>query len=44
MIVINNTIFLFQLFSDPEPLNNSTIRELKKEWASYFIEMRSKYS
>jgi len=31
MMMTNNTIFLFQLFSDPEPLDNSTIKELPKE-------------
>jgi len=44
MMMTNNTIFLFQLFSDLDPLDNSTIKELQKEWATYFIEMRSKYS
>jgi len=44
MMMTNNTIFLFQFFSDLEPLDNNSIRDLQKECATYFIEMRSKRS
>ena len=40
----NNTIFLFQAFSDSEPLDHNSIKDGQKEWATYFIEMRSKCS
>jgi len=40
----NNTIFLFQSFLDSEPLDHNSIKDVQKEWATYFIEMRSKCS
>jgi len=44
MMMTNNIIFLFQLFSDPEPLDNNSIQEIRKEWTTYFISIRIKYS
>jgi len=35
-------VYLFQVFQYPKPLDKHTIKELKKEWAKYFLKVRSR--
>jgi len=37
MMMTNNTILPFKLFSNPESLDSNTIEEIRIEWARYFI-------
>jgi len=41
MMITNNTVILFQVFSDPDPLEHKSIEDIRKEWATYFIEKRN---
>ena len=34
-------VHLFQVFQYPEPFDKQTIEELRKEWAKYFLQIRS---
>jgi len=34
-------VHLFQVFQYPEPLDKQTIEDLQKEWAKYFLQIRS---
>ena len=40
-MITNNTIILFQVFWDPDPLEHKSIEVIRKEWTTYFIEKRN---
>jgi len=44
MTMSNNTIFLFQLFSDTESLDCQIVEEIRMEWSKYFIKIRNNKS
>ena len=39
--MINNTYYVFQLFQDQELLDSQAIQDIQKEWARFFIQVRS---
>jgi len=41
MMITINTIILFQVFIDPDPIEHKYIENIRTEWATYFIEKRN---
>jgi len=41
MMITTNTIILFQMFIDPDPIEHKYIEDIWTEWATYFIEKRN---
>jgi len=41
-MITTNTIILFQVFIDPNPIELKYIKDIWKEWATYFIEKKNK--
>jgi len=41
MMITTNTIILFQMFIDPDPIKHKYIEDIRTEWATYFIEKRN---
>jgi len=41
MLIISNTIILFQMFIDADPIEHKYIEDIQTEWATYFIEKRN---
>jgi len=35
-------VHLFQVFQTPEPVDKQRIEEVQKEWAKYFLQVRSR--
>jgi len=41
MFIISNTIILFQMFIDVDPIEHKYIEDIQTEWATYFIAKRN---
>ena len=41
MMITNNTVILFQIFIDPDPIEHKYIKDIWTEWATYFAEKRN---
>jgi len=41
MFIISNTIILFQMFIEADPIEYKYIEDIRTEWATYFIEKRN---
>jgi len=41
MMITTNTIVLFQMFIDADPIEHKYIEDIRTEWATYFIEKRN---
>jgi len=38
-----NFVHLFKVFQNTKPLDKNDIEEIQKEWAKYFLKVRSKF-
>jgi len=41
MMITTNTVILFQVFIDPDPIEHMYIEDIPKEWTTYFTEKRN---
>jgi len=43
MMITTNTIILFQMFIDPDPIEHKYLEDIRIECATYFIEKKNKF-
>jgi len=41
MMITTNTVILFQVVIDSNPIEHKYIEDIRKEWTTYFIEKRN---